>query len=1702
MVDVTNLTLREWIPEIEHAIKKSRFVSIDYEFLGIPSSETFSLFDSLEQRYAKYAEAVRKFPPCQLGIACFSDAEAGTSYQVEVFSFPVFKRMTRKVFSFEIPAMKFLSKHKFDFNKLIADGISYSNKAEILRIQKEIEQEEIDYDIFADGLEHKLNMLKLRVLKESRDYSEQFFDEASQFRRRPTISESFGRPLRLLRPVLIELVANKALSDFSGGDLSHDNQPLWDRELSPVEAAIVVYELTIQHPNCEFLFDQTRTILYCAELPLMCCATKDNGHRVGVLLKNVIFEISGLSQIIQMISERKIQLVTHNSFLDLLYTYHCFENELPNTYAEWKEGIHRMFPSIIDTKVLAGTVQDQLKKHGVTDLSLQTLGNYFDSPSCGEIFPFNIPPITGGPHSQAIFTEGEHYHNAAFDALITGEIFIKLAYLYAYTRSAGQATFSKSWPLGKLVFACRSEIANRIPISMVNSLYSNLTDQDQKEIKPDFLIITPKKKVLDHFQHGLRDGFRRLYSFIIGPTKIKSEEFNTFRKEIRRRFGSHRVDVRLTNNKAQFEIATNTLHTYTKVSTWVITLDTFELPSINDMNQSYQPRVSQAFYDELVRRHEIRTSNRSKIRESVYFDEAKLRSLDSALKKTTTFMKKLKNIGAGGGPGLIEELEKLNLSKFTEEMAQAISEVRCKLADIPFIVDLAVAVACKYSTFSDLLLSELRKGIPQKKSDKVINPGKLRVDMRLLFELILNGVFAKEGLQVFGNALAYLVQTDKTEHINMGLLAGLSNQIGWEMARVVSNNSKGPISTDQLPLSDSISNEQALAIKKLLLDYHQSMKERAEKTCNEMNAAQKIVLRQEKHRGDATQEDKNTLDTCRQSYDTIKKQLMEMSDSLGITMPTFVEVPSDDEDDVEAVQLLTKALEEGSVTLWEDEEERYFYEKLIDIRRLVPTSLFKESQEMTYVDDQMEKQIEDIDMEDLECEHGEEIIDEQQEERTTTTPEMELFAELNDIEVESSATAIAMRNQMQQYLDELATCVNRDVVDTIALRFVQELNTKINRRRLVRFLFGSTSIRLDVVPFCARLLAILGPVMPDVPAELARLLIDRFREITRGKARDLFLDAKLRIVSFIAELVKFALIGRAEALSCLRQLVYDFRGHSVDLTCSMLESCGKYLYRNTDSHPKMKQLIDVILRKKELNKDMRQKMLIENAYYTVCPSETEAPITPPRPPIYDFVSQLIRNMNDSTLDVNLKLLRRIDWSDSELCDWAIWGFSSPWLIPFGNLCHISSSLYGLSSVRYHEWTSVEVVDNVLEIIRMALEANNDELNQKAIACMAYIGELYNYNVVNTSLIFKVLYQIVSFPEHPTQWADFTRIRMVSQLLRTIGEFFTKGSGKIKMDNFITYWLRYYWIKREQWVMNTGTDQATDDIVRFPPEIEGEIIETLKDMATSINIPKTLDDAEKKVQELEATFKEKIEKMLTGEFEDVLEDDGPHPQQRELHQIMEEDEEERKNEPRFHDEMEDGLDVEEMEDKQEIVNLHATPQKQQPEDLDFCRDLDQLLTESLKMGSTGTANQDGLIVPAQARQKLVRRVGFSDGQNIPRKEDNDKMRVALMTKGKSNKTVLKNIDLHEETLEQRWKANTDKEKEEREQMKKLTLHHTKRMASEEANEDKAFDEFAWRRSKNLVHPGLVKEIIRLMEAKRTQQPFFYDLFWFMIKFFMK
>lgn len=56
--------------------------------------------------------------------------------------------------------------------------------------------------------------------------------------------------------------------------------------------------------------------------------------------------------------------------------------------------------------------------------------------------------------------------------------------------------------------------------------------------------------------------------------------------------------------------------------------------------------------------------------------------------------------------------------------------------DVNVLVQICVRISCLYSNFSSLLFAEFKKFVPTKRTDKIVNPSKLRVDLRLVYFLV------------------------------------------------------------------------------------------------------------------------------------------------------------------------------------------------------------------------------------------------------------------------------------------------------------------------------------------------------------------------------------------------------------------------------------------------------------------------------------------------------------------------------------------------------------------------------------------------------------------------------------------------------------------------------------------------------------------------------------------------------------------------------------------------------------------------------------------------------------------------------------------------------------------------------------------------------------------------------------------------------
>ena len=452
-----------------------------------------------------------------------------------------------------------------------------------------------------------------------------------------------------------------------------------------------------------------------------------------------------------------------------------------------------------------------------------------------------------------------------------------------------------------------------------------------------------------------------------------------------------------------------------------------------------------------------------------------------------------------------------------------------------------------------------------------------------------------------------------------------------------------------------------------------------------------------------------------------------LADALGAEMPDLKEKerPSSASDGIIGLVKTSDYLRgaDGS-GIWEDDEERRFYENLIDLGDRVPSA---------FLDDKKKKA--DEEQATKKCDHSTAA------ETATADSAPEAKADTDD-----QSTAIANKSigaQVDAILARLPEANSKDVVDQAAVDFCY-LNSKASRNRLNKAIQDVPKGRSDLLPFYARLVATLGKYMSDVSQSVVSHLDDEFRSLQRRKSKDFLGQVRTQNVRYLAELTKFGVVPEHVIFHCFKVSLDDFSRMNIEIICNLLENCGRYLLRHSDTSPRMASFLETLQRKKSAQfLGQQERMLIENAVYFVNPPERAAIEQKERTPIELYLRKLMyQDLNKRTFERTIRQLRKLHWEENDVVALLHKIFSGPGKIKFGNIHLLAAVLGGLH--KHHPEFSVAIVDDVLESITLGLELNNFKFNQRRIAEVRYLGELYIYRMIDSSLVFDVLYKVLNY----------------------------------------------------------------------------------------------------------------------------------------------------------------------------------------------------------------------------------------------------------------------------------------------------------------------------------------------------------------------
>jgi hypothetical protein len=215
-------------------------------------------------------------------------------------------------------------------------------------------------------------------------------------------------------------------------------------------------------------------------------------------------------------------------------------------------------------------------------------------------------------------------------------------------------------------------------------------------------------------------------------------------------------------------------------------------------------------------------------------------------------------------------------------------------------------------------------------------------------------------------------------------------------------------------------------------------------------------------------------------------------------------------------------------------------------------------------------------------------------------------------------------------------------------------------------------------------------------------------------------------------------------------------GHSIEMLTYALECAGRFLYRTSETRIRCEQVLTTMMNKKNAKvHDEYLQTKIENAFFVCNPPDRVSKREKEFDPMNRFVRKLLlEDLNKDNVERILKKIRRLPWADARVTRWVIKSVLKVARTKCSQIRCVCDVLAGLA--RYQDSMIVQLVDMLLEDIRFDLETNPGSSYQRRIGNIKLLGEMYNYNLVNVTVVFDVLHALVNTGHEVshTQYLEF------------------------------------------------------------------------------------------------------------------------------------------------------------------------------------------------------------------------------------------------------------------------------------------------------------------------------------------------------------
>ena len=417
----------------------SKYVSFDCEMTGLNLSTKTdgTKYDTQEFRYYKQKEVVTKLDLIQIGFTFYvektknieniKDSEGKNEekeiikkdfYLERTFIFYLYKNSKLKLidedlFDTELKAhpasLKFLNESNFDFNILIKKGIHYNKILNEDKIKEALNKRKI---LLSNGAmflskENESKLIdNIFILTEHILYGKNEDCEITFDNKRIMIfflGCNFKK-LLYINNFIITKSPNKENTIIIRKKENSTSTDKFNKKYTSFEN----FKLTLRN---------TPELIYECRYQLGCFSSDEK-------VKELVQDELGFSLYIDYLCKKKIPIIGHNIYYDMMFLYDKLIGDLPDDFFSFKKKVHEYFPKIYDTKYISTILTKKYKKCNIEKTNLDNVYKTIMKDK----FDTYVDFFPDAPNGFCLYNDMERdkLHDAGYDSIITGRSFVLL----------------------------------------------------------------------------------------------------------------------------------------------------------------------------------------------------------------------------------------------------------------------------------------------------------------------------------------------------------------------------------------------------------------------------------------------------------------------------------------------------------------------------------------------------------------------------------------------------------------------------------------------------------------------------------------------------------------------------------------------------------------------------------------------------------------------------------------------------------------------------------------------------------------------------------------------------------------------------------------------------------------------------------------------------------------------------------------------------------------------------------------------------------------------------------------------------------------------------------------------------------------------------------------------------------------------------